>query len=194
MPELQPCSSTLCVWDFKTKPFDERRKIVKDMVLCFNWSGYSAKECSTTKRCQVYYKTQCLATRESDSNIVAAVTTKHSQQVTIQMKSTRVTKFLLQVVHLVVLQTANFQVLNKPAQAVSCALLDSRSQIDLKANACRVKLGIAMLNSDSSFTVAGTRQISMNSKTKLQFNARYKIMATPAIVVKGRLTLPLPSM
>ena len=84
------------------------------------------------------------------------------------MKSTCVTKFFLQVVHLVLLQTAIIQVLNKQAQAVFCALLHSRSQFDLTANACRVKLGIAMLNSDSSFTVAGPGQISMNSKTKIQ--------------------------
>ena len=94
----------------------------------------------------------------------------------------------------VLLQTANIQVLNKQGRPIFCrALLDSGSQINLMTNACRAKLGLALENSDSSFTVAGTGKIAPTGKCKIQLQIKDTIITTPALVVKGGLTLPLPS-
>ena len=94
----------------------------------------------------------------------------------------------------VLLQTANIQVLNKQGRPVFCrALLDSGSQINLMTNACRAKLGLALENSDSSFTVAGTGKIAPSGKCKIQLPIKDSIITTPALVVKGGLTMPLPS-
>ena len=84
--------------------------------------------------------------------------------------------------------------LNKQGRPIFCrALLDSGSQINLMTNACRAKLGLALENSDSSFTVAGTGKFALCGKCKIQLPIKDTIITTPALVVKGGLTLPLPS-
>ena len=115
-----------------------------------------------------------------------------SQHVTTQMKSTctQVSSTSCSS-YQVLLQTAIIQVLKKQAEPVSRrTLLDSGSQINLMTNASRIKLGITMQNSDSSFTVAGSGQVSMSGKTKIQgYNHD-----DPGDSSERGITLPLPSM
>ena len=76
----------------------------------------------------------------------------------------------------VLLQTANIQVQNKQGRAIVCrSPLDSASQIDLMTNASRAKLGLALENSDSSFTVAGTGQIAPSGKVCYNCESRTQL-------------------
>ena len=92
------------------------------------------------------------------------------------------------------LQTANVQALKKQGHPIFCrALTNSGSQINLLTNACRTKLGLALENSDSSFTVAGTGQIAPCEKSTIQVQINDTVITKSALVVKGGLTLRVTS-
>ena len=191
-PQCKQAHGLFACDEFKKKTVDNRRKFVRDEGLCFNClrSGHTTKDCSSTKKCKLCNKSHNTMLHINQNNVAASVASDETSktntctQIATAMGSS----------YQVLLQTANIQVLNKQGRPIFCrALLYSGSHINLMTNACRAKLGLALENSDSSFTVAGTGQIAPSGKCKIQLPIKDSIITTPALVVKGGLTMPLPS-
>ena len=150
----------------------------------------TAKNCSSMKICKLCNESHTTMLHINQNNVAASVasdeTTKTSTctQVATAMGSS----------YQVLLQTANIQVLSKQGRPIICrALLDSGPQTILMTNTRRAKLGLPLENPDSSFTVAGTGKIAPCGTCKIQLQIKDTIITTPMLVVRGGLTLPLPS-
>ena len=183
---------------FKNLSVDERRKFVQEKRLCFNClkQNHQVRDCPTHKKCKMCNKTHNTLLHDGKASATSAITQASANiQVThVKQVSSQVTKTRINSNYQVILQTAIINILDKTGKPTACrALLDSGSQINLITNACRAKLGLSVINTDSSFTVAGTGQIIPCGKSQIQLQMNDSVITTPALVVKGNLTLPLPS-